>query len=280
MKSKRRGFDVHINEEFAEEFAQEFAGGAGASIDEFAQSFAGWQASPTKEFDTKDIQKLLDAIDHNPAATFRIVGYNEFPYRAKIEREYWLKVGNVNQGVAGNGQMAILHVHYAGKWTQRQSLRDRSVVTQMNLRHSVPVRGNTRPDNTWYRKCVDLNKWREMRGKMVFHIPKGGWYWQNCPAFSTAMHTVLSAGERCRTIVRELGGAPQEGHAIAPRSVGRALIIAVSEYDSEKAPNLPNAVNDAIALRKALQVHALFVTPQSGALLTPNPEPQTLNPKP
>lgn len=120
MKSKRRGFDVHINEEFAEEFAQEFAGGAGASIDEFAQSFAGWQASPTKEFDTKDIQKLLDAIDHNPAATFRIVGYNEFPYRAKIEREYWLKVGNVNQGCS-TSPCPVLSRMPSPTWQPRQS---------------------------------------------------------------------------------------------------------------------------------------------------------------
>ena len=175
--------------------------------------------------------------------------------------------------VAGHDAMAILHVHYAGSWTQRESLRNRSVIKQMNLRHTVPAPANTniRPANAWFRKCVDLDKWREMRGRMIFFIPEGGWFWEKNPAFSTAMHKVLSSGERCRTIRRELGGALQEGHVMAPRSVGRALILAVSEYAWEELTNLPNAVNDAIALRKALQVHVPAAPLPTSSALHPEP---------
>ena len=122
----------------------------------------------------------------------------------------------------------------------------------MNLRHTVPADGRNRPANAYWNKCLDLDKWREMKGTMIFKIPPGGWRWKQDPAFSTAMHRVLSEGERCATVVRELGGTPQQGRAMA-KSVRRALILAVSEY--ECVPKLPNAVNDAIALRKALQVH-------------------------
>jgi len=96
-KKGKRGFDVHINEEFAEEFAEEYAGGAG--IDEFARRFAGWQPSATKEFRDFDIKNLLAAIDQT-ADTFRIIGYNEFPFHGKIEREYWLQLRNVTQRCA------------------------------------------------------------------------------------------------------------------------------------------------------------------------------------
>ena len=175
--------------------------------------------------------------------------------------------------VSGHDAMAILHVHYAGNWTQRESQRNRSVIKQMNLRHTVPALANTKiqPANAWYRKCVDLDKWREMRGKMVFKIQQGGWYWEQNPEFSSAMHRVLSSGERCRTIKRELGGELQEGHVMASRNVGRALILAVSKYAWEELTNLPNAGNDATELHKALQVHVPAAPPPIWSALNPEP---------
>jgi hypothetical protein len=67
--------------------------------------------------------------------------------------------------------MAILHVHYKDKWRHP---RQRTTISQMNLRHTVPAQGSgARPSNAYWDKCVDLGKWREMRGKMMFKIPRG-----------------------------------------------------------------------------------------------------------
>eukprot|EP00961_Rhodomonas_salina_P300727 3940062-Rhodomonas_salina.1 len=64
---------------------------AGASdMQSFAASFAGWAAQPSRKFSGLDIERLLRNL-RNGKIRFRVIGYNEFPYKKTwIEREYWL----------------------------------------------------------------------------------------------------------------------------------------------------------------------------------------------
>ncbi|KAJ1464563.1 hypothetical protein T484DRAFT_3190659 [Baffinella frigidus] len=124
----------------------------------------------------------------------------------------------------------------------------------MNLRHTVPAQGSgARPSNAYWDKCVDLGKWREMRGKMMFKIPPGGWNWQQNPAFCPEMHALLMAAEQCTQMVRSIKlDAPSVSAAVASGG-RRALILAVEKYTSPALQGLVNVDNDANLLKRTLQ---------------------------
>jgi len=148
--------------------------------------------------------------------------------------------------------MAILHVHYKDKWKHP---RQRTTISQMNIRHTVPAKGTLRPANAYWDKCIDLDKWREMRGKMVFKIPPAGWKWRHDPKFSPAMHRLLLEAENCTQKVRSLQITPPAGAAAGSQTgARRALIVAVEKYDSPALAGLANVDNDAVQLKKTLQL--------------------------
>ena len=154
--------------------------------------------------------------------------------------------------IGKHDHMAILHVHYKDKWKHP---RQRTTISQMNIRHTVPAKGTLRPANAYWDKCIDLDKWREMRGKMVFKIPPAGWKWRHDPKFSPAMHRLLLEAEKCTQKVRSLQITPSAGAAAGSQTgARRALIVAVEKYDSPALAGLANVDNDAVQLKKTLQL--------------------------
>jgi len=151
-------------------------------------------------------------------------------------------------------QIAILHVHYAGKWVRTLRDRDRSVIKAINIRQTVPAEGSARPRLAYFTKNEDLDKWAEIHGKKVVVIPEGrGWAWEKSPTFAPEMHKLLTLAEKCTCEVRSIQSQPA-GLGPSGSATKEALIIAVAEYESGQIKNLPNAVNDGSALTKALQV--------------------------
>jgi len=147
--------------------------------------------------------------------------------------------------------MAILHVHYKDKWRHP---RQRTTISQMNLRHTVPAQGSgARPSNAYWDKCVDLGKWREMRGKMMFKIPPGGWNWQQKPAFCPEMHALLMAAEQCTQKVRSFSLEAPSLPAAALSGGRRALILAAEKYQSPALRGLANVDSDADRLKQTLR---------------------------
>ena len=154
--------------------------------------------------------------------------------------------------IGKHDNMAILHVHYKDKWKHP---RQRTTISQMNIRHTVPAKNTQRPANAYWDKCIDLDKWREMRGMMVFKIPPAGWKWRQDPKFSPAMHRLLLEAENCTQKVRNLQFTPPAGAAAGSQTgARRALIVAVEKYDSPALAGLANVDNDAVQLKKTLQL--------------------------
>ena len=93
------------------------------------------------------------------------------------EREYWLKLSKNNMqkpSLAGRDGYAIMHVHYQGKYPDR----DRAVITQINIRHAWH---SGLPDSEkFHKKCFDLDKWREKKGRCILGSREApqGWRWQ------------------------------------------------------------------------------------------------------
>jgi len=177
----------------------------GTPLNEFAEAVAGWSPSPpsTREFSVPDIRNLLEQLQGGRAQV-EVIGWNEFPYtqngklqgdRCLIEREYWLKLINVSQHVAGEDGLAILHVHYAGRFVHPRHKRDYSVITQMNIRHTVRPDVAVPGENAYWKKCLDLDKWREMRGSMLLELPQGGWRWREQPDLHCSVYNIRGCGE-------------------------------------------------------------------------------------
>ncbi|KAJ1493016.1 hypothetical protein T484DRAFT_1769509, partial [Baffinella frigidus] len=240
--------------------ATEVAGGQ--DLDAFADEFAGWVAAPveeSREFHPEDVERLLILMKKD-ASTATVIGFSEFPYTdggklqgptREIEREYWLQLTNVDKRLGKHDNMAILHVHYKDKWRHP---RQRTTISQMNLRHTVPAEGSgARPSNAYWDKCVDLGKWREMRGKMMFKIPPGGWNWQHKPAFCPEMHALLVAAEQCTQKVRSFSLEAPSERAAAASGRRRALILAAETYTCPALQGLVNVDNDANNLKQTLQ---------------------------
>lgn len=59
----------------------------------------------------------------------------------------------------GDDKLAIFHVHYEGRFHPVPDKRDRSVIKQIDVRHTTVVR-----EKAYHIKCKDLNKWREKHG--------------------------------------------------------------------------------------------------------------------
>lgn len=196
----------------------------------------------------------------------QIIGFQEFAYSdsdkrkligedREVEREYWLEMLVNVESVSflqGNS-FIILHVHYAGKYLEDSTKRDRSVIKQINVRHTgKPLKGKKYA----YLKCKDLNTWREQWGTEVKGIPKNGWKWKDDPSISKAVHKVLTMAEECTRMVRSISlgldmqdiGKPQR----------KALICAVSDY--EHISPLPNAHFDGAKLGALLMKFGWKVT--------------------
>ena len=244
-------FEIHLNEEVVGEIS------GGKSVEEFAEQFAAWNPDEetSREFKPQDIEALLAKIEQDDS-TVQVIGFNEFPYTAgnklkgsnrEVEREYWLHLRNVDKRIAGDDNLAILHVHYKGKWHPVPRNRDRSVISQVNIRHTAKTR-----EKAFHMKCADLNKWREKHGSSVLRqIPKDGWRWRDDGSRCRAVQKVLMGAERCTKQVRSLDVLGKD--LKAGSGLRRALIIAVKKYDCEKIPDLANAIQDGAKLEGKLQ---------------------------
>jgi hypothetical protein len=240
-------FEVFVNPDF-----QHGDGDVGA----FAERFAGWvpEEETSRRFAASDIRSLLSKLEADDTCA-EIIGFQEFPYAAggklkgndrEVEREYWARLDGVGRRLQGDDKLAIFHVHYAGKWHPVPDRRDRSVVKQINVRHTTSVR-----DKAFHVKCNDLNKWREKHGSSVLgEIPARGWKWQEEPGLSPPMHRLLTKAERCTRKVRSLRSnvMPGTGNSYTRK----ALIWSVKKYDSDKVPDLPNAKQDGARLEALL----------------------------
>jgi len=89
------------------------------------------------EFRKRDVSSLFDEVAWDLSiATF--CAFSDFPYRGKVEREYWLALSRdalstANAGLAGSDGLAILHVHYLEKWPHQGQLK---MISQINIRHT------------------------------------------------------------------------------------------------------------------------------------------------
>ena len=121
----------------------------------------GQQAAATRSFSGRDAYDFLAELQRDPGIA-TIHARNDFPYTAGNtlteplhEREYWLKLSKSNlqnPSLAGRDGYAIMHVHYQGKYPDR----DRAVITQINIRHAWH---SGLPDSEkFHKKCVDLDK--------------------------------------------------------------------------------------------------------------------------
>ncbi|KAJ1466512.1 hypothetical protein T484DRAFT_1861464 [Baffinella frigidus] len=262
---------VFLNDSAAKDLA------SGQDLDAFADEFAGWVAAPvegSRQFNNAEIELLLMKMEQDPN-TATVFGFHEFPYTAggtlqgpdmQIEREYWLQLNTVDKRLGKHDNMAILHVHYKDKWqlhlpkntvyanNLRHSVRQRTTISQMNLRHTVPAQGSAaRPSNAYWEKCVSMDQWREMKGVKVFKIPSGGWDWREDATFAPAMHALLMDAEACTWRVRSIKLDAPSVSADAASGGRRALILAVEKYTSPALQGLVNVDNDANRLKQTLQ---------------------------
>jgi hypothetical protein len=230
------------------------------SNESFALDFARWTSRPSvepnREFAYGDIWELLKATDK-----VRVIGYNEFPYTRRqpkdeweLEREIWLDLGALGPAAAGPHKLGILHVHYAAPWSDDRSKRDRSVITQVNVRHTTES-----PQKDFRLKSQQLNKWREDHGRSMAKLPKGGWHWQNAAGENEdkklqMLRKLLRKAEESTTLVRALtfSAAQHDRRETSPALQRSALIVAVSEYECDNVANLTNPIIDAAKLKAVL----------------------------
>ena len=243
-------FEVHLNTSLVEE---ELCGSK--TFAEFTEEFASWEpsAETSREFKPQGIQQLLKKIEDEDSC-FKVIGFNEFPYTKgnklhgkdrEVEREYWLRLKGIGKQIGGNDNLVILHVHYQGKWNEIPKRRDRSVIKQVNIRHTTTIKANA-----FHMKCADLNKWREKYGTSVLkEIPTSGWKWREDASLCPAVHKVLIRAEKCTRMVRSLDF---NAIKISNYYVHRAMIIPVQKYEAG-IPYLANVMQDGAKLQSALQ---------------------------
>ena len=236
---------------------------AAQNNESFALDFACWtppplsvSAAPNREFAHTDIWALLKATDK-----VRVIGYNEFPYTRgrpkhewELEREIWLDLGALGSATAGPHNLGILHVHYAAPWSDDRFKRDRSVIKQVNVRHTTES-----PQKDPRFKSQQLDKWREDHGRRMAKLPEGGWHWRDAAGENEheklqLLRKLLQKAEATTKWVRALTlGAAQhvrkETSQAQPRS---ALIVAVSEYECDNVADLANTIIDATRLQAVL----------------------------
>eukprot|EP00961_Rhodomonas_salina_P180204 2432050-Rhodomonas_salina.3 len=231
------------------------------SFDSFGERFACWTAleENSRAFDQARIARFLDLVKE--PNNFEVIGFQEFPYTAGqklsgelcyIEREFWLEVDSEDAAVSGDDGYVILHVHYAGNFLRNVGDRDRSTITQINIRHTPCYR-----EEAFHRKCKDLDRWRERRGTRLVKIDETlGWKWRKHPNWHPAVAKILAKAERCTQWVRGRKEVEISEKTVSPAEEAakrRALIIAVSRYDSTDFQNLANVLEDAGKLYDVLR---------------------------
>eukprot|EP00961_Rhodomonas_salina_P277762 3753574-Rhodomonas_salina.1 len=240
--------DVHVNEN-SSRFAE-----VADDLVEFSARFARWAPSESgaRGFNNNTIKLFLRKVEEDGFIA-DVIGFSEFPYShnntlqgadREIEREYWFEVSSDYAQLSGVDKLVILHVHYAGKWHNSHDKRDRSTITQINIRHTASCQ-----EHAFWKKCADLDMWREKYGRSILAIPAGGWKWEQHPEVSQAVYKLLSIAERCRTYVRG-----RKGKLLEDFRKRRALILAISNYDNKSCfPDLPNVFEDGTNLCKVLR---------------------------
>mmetsp|Transcript_41906 Transcript_41906/g.81942 ORF Transcript_41906/g.81942 Transcript_41906/m.81942 type:complete len:209 (+) Transcript_41906:393-1019(+) len=170
-----------------------------------AEEFLFWQAieaAAAKDMNSTQAKNDFFRRVGDPNSGIKVIGINEFAYtdggRLKgedrlLEREYWIRDPTQEEYV-------VLHVHFAGKWYENhlRHLRDWSTILQANIRHSVTVDKPT--SRTFFRKCKDLNVWREKFGSEI-KIPEK-WKWRDQKHKHPNMHRLLLMGEMCERHVK------------------------------------------------------------------------------
>ncbi|KAJ1469077.1 hypothetical protein T484DRAFT_1852925, partial [Baffinella frigidus] len=149
------------------------------------------------------------------ATVFR---FKQFPYLERgtklVEREYWLRLDDVDKRLGNHDNIAILHVHYMDKWGDGHAdvLREHEVISQMNIRHTVKDRDT--PGKPVFKTpalstpSLDEDKWVEKKGQEVWGpktnpFPEGVWRWREDRALSPAMHQLLLEAETCTEKCRD-----------------------------------------------------------------------------
>eukprot|EP00961_Rhodomonas_salina_P023076 309466-Rhodomonas_salina.1 len=224
------GFDVFVNDSCSR-LRRDYA----HDLERFVDSFACWQPadSTARKFNGAAIESFLSKVEQEEEFIAAVIGFNEFPHthgrtlvgsNREIVREYWFEVDTGDARIAGQDGFVILHVHFAGKWHELRDQRDRSTISQINIRHTA-----RREEDAW-KKCADLDKWREQYGEFVVRRFPGGWKWKERPEVSPALHKLLAIADKCTRFVRGKS-APTEN---VPTGKRRALIIANSNYDDTR----------------------------------------------
>jgi hypothetical protein len=220
---------------------------------EVAEWFGGWCVSDSPQEATRVFEKDEDMQSFFYRAIsnqITVVGVQEFPYQKKtIEREYWI------WDQAKLDEYVVLHVHFAGEWHHDPAVRAGrlQLVTSVNLRHSVSADQSTAA--TWYRKCQQMDAWREMDKNIVQELPRP-WRWadtySSLPAI--AIKGIMIMASKACIVTRCLTMATSASSQLSVRtSEGKnlALIMAVGDYLHLR--KLPNAVGDGETLKATLE---------------------------
>eukprot|EP00961_Rhodomonas_salina_P144384 1944161-Rhodomonas_salina.1 len=197
-------FDVHVNKDSSRVRRER-------ELDHFCESFAQWTPSTAAEraFDDATIDRFLCNVQ-NEGFIADVIGFSEFPYSRgntlegrdrEIETEFWFEINTKDSALSGEDGLVILHVHYAGKWHFDWWKRDRSTVTQINIRHTTSYE-----EKAFHRKCQDLGKWREKYGKPLLQNLHGGWKWRDHPDRFPTVYKLLDRAEKCEYEVRGYKG--------------------------------------------------------------------------
>lgn len=173
---------------------------------------------PVQAFSALDIKRLLQQV-RDERTKLKVIGKTEFPRKTHgstgqsfVARHYWLELYTLDASLAGHDGLAILGVHYAGKWDGDQKQRDRSVIRHIDLRRTVPQETVEPGVNAHWHKCKELDKWMQRTTVTIFSIPPDGWRWREQRVltggarwdngFAPVIHDLLMDAEQCTRFVR------------------------------------------------------------------------------
>jgi len=120
----------------------------------------------------------------------------------------------VDKELAGKDGFVLLHIHYKGEWSWDDNKdtydKKRSIITQINGRHTWD--DSRDPRENFFKKCENLDKWREDSGTPIFgnKVTRAEWNWRDDSHFpdslkeyATCLRYLLKEGEACKKVVRK-----------------------------------------------------------------------------
>ena len=214
------------------------------------QTLYGKVHSVSRKLDDRQIDQFLQYAEQQ-SNLIEVVAYSEFPFWGyqqnpelrKVEREYWLKISDKRfWNKSHDDDFIVMHVHYIDAWSDIAENRTHSKIAQINVRHTRRPPLDPK-EKDLKNLCIDLQKWKEKKGRAVLGIPQDGWSWESEPNVLPGLRNILMKAEVCRRAVRSLSVD------LSPQRDGEgrlALIIAISQFES--SPKLERFSESSVQL--------------------------------